>query len=326
MRLLYFYIPCIYALSALGNAEHSDPDREVRSIYHVLKPYLLKENLEERSVGLRSTTSGTFKNLNTLHTKIKQFVLQKKSLRFTLLGFPFKSPNRETCVVDGRPDMAERYALQELQRVAEEIQRVYPPGAKIFVLCDGLTVGKAFEIPYSEIVAYEEILKKIALDLKNIKILTFRDFFPGKSPQAIDEAVLKQCASPQLAYTAERIRIMKARLEKQALNSWVGRRLMARKDVVKEMLLRTYATSQFAKQHFHKNSIVLSMHYSQDLGEKVGVRLSPSFLYPHLGNAVQINKTFTICLKKDVHPQQYQWTHTTINGVQLGYFKKISSK
>ncbi|PPE03529.1 L-tyrosine/L-tryptophan isonitrile synthase family protein [Holospora curviuscula] len=207
-------IACIYGLSSFGNIVcPNEYFREIQLISKVLEQYFLKEDIEKRSVGLDSIPANAFKNLDKLHDKIKTFILQKKPLKFTLLGFPFKSPNRENCVIDGRSDMAERYALEQLERLAKEIQKVYSPGAKILILCDGITVGKAFEIPYSEIVAYEEIIKKITSDLKNLKILTFRDFFPEKTPQAIDESVLNQCSNPHLAYTKERINVMSARLK-----------------------------------------------------------------------------------------------------------------
>ncbi|PPE03530.1 hypothetical protein [Holospora curviuscula] len=54
---------------------------------------------------------------------------------------------------------------------------------------------------------------------------------------------------------------------------------MTKKDVVKEMLLRIYAPNQFARQHFHKNSIVLSVYYSQDLGDKGVLKLVRVFYF-----------------------------------------------
>ncbi len=55
-----------------------------------------------------------------------------------LPAFPFKSPNTSTKVLGRLPDKAEEFALAHLNGLCAAIGDVYPPGAKLMIISDGL--------------------------------------------------------------------------------------------------------------------------------------------------------------------------------------------
>lgn len=55
-----------------------------------------------------------------------------------LPAFPFKSPNSRTKVLGKLPDKAEEVALSLLNGLCQSVQDIYPPGAQITIISDGL--------------------------------------------------------------------------------------------------------------------------------------------------------------------------------------------
>lgn len=55
-----------------------------------------------------------------------------------LPAFPFKSPNKSTKVLGKLPDRAEELALAHLNGLCQAIGDIYPPGAKLTIISDGL--------------------------------------------------------------------------------------------------------------------------------------------------------------------------------------------
>lgn len=69
---------------------------------------------------------------------IDQFVIAGTQVQMCLPGFPFKSANKIDKVFGILPDKAEQLALQRLHTMCLRIGDVYPPGAKLTVISDGL--------------------------------------------------------------------------------------------------------------------------------------------------------------------------------------------
>lgn len=66
-----------------------------------------------------------------------------------LPAFPFKSPNSTTKVLGKLPDRAEEIALAHLNGLCQAITDVYPPGAKLTIISDGLVYnGEAIAWPW----------------------------------------------------------------------------------------------------------------------------------------------------------------------------------
>ncbi|KJZ76946.1 hypothetical protein HIM_03823 [Hirsutella minnesotensis 3608] len=95
-----------------------------------------------------------------------------------LPAFPFKSPNSSTKVLGTLPDQAEVMALSHLNGLCQAIRDIYPPGAQIKIVSDGLNVW-----------AYGEKLRSIAAD-KGFDSITFsrlRDLVSIAIPEQLDE-------------------------------------------------------------------------------------------------------------------------------------------
>lgn len=70
---------------------------------------------------------------------IDQFVTAGTPVKACLPAFPFKSANKVYKVLGTLPDKAEELALERLNSMCTRIQDVYPPGAKVTIISDGIT-------------------------------------------------------------------------------------------------------------------------------------------------------------------------------------------
>ena len=69
---------------------------------------------------------------------IRQFVTAGKRIEMCLPAFPFKSANKTYKVLGRLPDKAEELALARLESICQRIESIYPPGATIMIISDGL--------------------------------------------------------------------------------------------------------------------------------------------------------------------------------------------
>ena len=69
---------------------------------------------------------------------IDSFVAVGSQIEMCLPAFPFKSANKVDKVFGVLPDKAEELALERLNIMCQRIEDIYPPGAKLTVISDGL--------------------------------------------------------------------------------------------------------------------------------------------------------------------------------------------
>lgn len=82
----------------------------------------------------------------TFLTCIGRFVSANQRVLACLPAFPFKSANKVQKVLGTLPDKAEELGLHRLNTICENIQAIYPPGAEITIISDGITYnGKQSE-------------------------------------------------------------------------------------------------------------------------------------------------------------------------------------
>ncbi|KAG5206092.1 Transferase family [Trichophyton interdigitale] len=117
---------------------------------------------------------------------IDRFVAERKRVDSCLPAFPFKSANKVYKVLGILPDMAEQLALERLNTMCARIRDIYPPGAQVTIISDGITYNDLLSISDQDTWAYGEALRKMAIDKKFIYIQFSRmkdllDFpLPGK--------------------------------------------------------------------------------------------------------------------------------------------------
>jgi ATP-binding cassette subfamily G (WHITE) protein 2 (PDR) len=69
---------------------------------------------------------------------IQRFVAADTKVDMCLPAFPFKSANKQYKVFGLLPDKAEELALTRLESICQRIDAIYPPGAMITIISDGL--------------------------------------------------------------------------------------------------------------------------------------------------------------------------------------------
>lgn len=77
---------------------------------------------------------GASKFLAVIHSHVRA----GNAVPMCLPAFPFKSPNNSAKVLGKLPDRAEELALAHLNGLCQAIQDIYPPGAKLTIISDGL--------------------------------------------------------------------------------------------------------------------------------------------------------------------------------------------
>ncbi|KAI9151854.1 Isocyanide synthase-NRPS hybrid crmA [Paramyrothecium foliicola] len=123
---------------------------------------------------------------------IARFVADEKRVEACLPAFPFKSANKVYKVLGNLPDKAEELALERLNTMCARIQEVYPPGAQVVIISDGLTYND------QETWAYGEALRKMAIQKKfdNISFSRMRDLLNFPLPEKMTEiAYVANCTT-----------------------------------------------------------------------------------------------------------------------------------
>ena len=94
--------------------------------------------LERYRLPHHSDVSKTWGAKKKFLVQVGKFVAQNEAVYMVLPAFPFKSPNKKTKVLGDLPDKGEEIALQHLDGLCKAIADVYPSGAKVFIVSDGL--------------------------------------------------------------------------------------------------------------------------------------------------------------------------------------------
>lgn len=112
-----------------------------------------------------------------------------KTIPMCLPAFPFKSPNKTTKCLGKLPDRAEELALAHLNGLCMAIQDVYPPGALLTIISDGLVYNDLLGVPDKDVWNYGETLRKIAKakGFTQIEFSRLRDLVSLSLPEQLDE-------------------------------------------------------------------------------------------------------------------------------------------
>jgi pyoverdine/dityrosine biosynthesis protein Dit1 len=129
---------------------------------------------------------------------IAAFVRDGAPIVFTLPGFACKSPNPAK-VLGHLPDQGERLALIFLDILCTEIQRIYPPGARVIICSDGHIFGDLIGVPDEHIDAYSDELRTQIdrLGLERLCVFDLRDVL-GDLPHPVKRAQVHDRYAPAL--------------------------------------------------------------------------------------------------------------------------------
>ncbi|EAQ88647.1 hypothetical protein CHGG_05266 [Chaetomium globosum CBS 148.51] len=90
--------------------------------------------------------------------RVSHFTGQNAPIEFCLPAFPCKSSNGDK-VTGSDPDLGEELALERLHGFVEAVERVYEPGAKVWVISDGHVFSDCIGVNDADVDAYGEKLK-----------------------------------------------------------------------------------------------------------------------------------------------------------------------
>ncbi|AEO57217.1 hypothetical protein MYCTH_2117759 [Thermothelomyces thermophilus ATCC 42464] len=92
--------------------------------------------------------------------RVRHFTAQERPIEFCLPAFPCKSSNRDK-VTGPDPDRGEELALERLHDFVEAVERMYGPGAKLWIISDGHVFSDCIGVDDADVDAYGEKLKQM---------------------------------------------------------------------------------------------------------------------------------------------------------------------
>ena len=221
-----------------------------------------------------------------LREKISPFVAANKTIKFSIMGFPMKSPNTRDKVLGTLPDLAEEATLENFAIFAQAVKAVYSPGIEIAVVSDGLAFSDVMEVSTNTVDAYQELCEEFA-KIKGAPVnwYNLRDFYDkslsietvrgklmsqfGITPEELERRILMD-PDVNMLYKGM-IRFMNLDL---AIKDYVSNTQLQKdaKRVAREMMFRNEAYSKLVQSVF-SDHIRLSMHPSINNGVKYSFQL-----------------------------------------------------
>jgi pyoverdine/dityrosine biosynthesis protein Dit1 len=92
--------------------------------------------------------------------RIRHFTIQNATIEFCLPAFPCKSSNRDK-VTGPDPDRGEELALERLHGFVEAVERLYGPGARLWVISDGHVFSDCIGVDDAHVDWYGAKLKEM---------------------------------------------------------------------------------------------------------------------------------------------------------------------
>lgn len=216
--------------------------------------------------------------------RISAFVREGAPLVFTLPGFPCKSPNPAK-VLGHLPDQGERLSLTFLNTLCTQIERIYPPGARLIICSDGHVFGDLIDVPDDHIDAYADDLRiQIGrTGLHRLSVFDLRDVL-GDLPHDTKRTHIHERYAPTLEALRAEIRaddqalalyrgITRFLVEDTA--DWTGTRSALQRACRKRaygVIQRSRAWGTLIAEH-HPGAVRLSIHPQPTGAPKFGIRL-----------------------------------------------------
>ncbi|KAL6699452.1 Pyoverdine/dityrosine biosynthesis domain-containing protein [Trichoderma pleuroticola] len=150
-------------------------------ILHIIDRYRLKRSVDAAA----KADEGALKFLALIYTHVKAGDV----VPMCLPAFPFKSPNSQSKVLGKLPDRAEELALAHLNGLCLAIRDIYPPGANLTIISDGLVYNDLLGVPDKDVWNYGETLRALASakGYKQISFSRLRDLVTIQLPEQLDE-------------------------------------------------------------------------------------------------------------------------------------------
>lgn len=118
--------------------------------------------------------------------RVRKAVDKGVPIPLVLPAFPWKSVNKPEKVLGAVPDLGEVLGLGRLNNLCEDIQEIYPPGARVTITSDGLVYNDLLGISDEEVFEYGLALRRIPDEMgyKNIDFIRIMNLL-GMTDQTI---------------------------------------------------------------------------------------------------------------------------------------------
>lgn len=213
-------------------------------------------------------------------------VARQQTVKFVMLGFPFKSINSRDKVLGKTPDQAEKATIDNFTRFGDLFKSIYAPGVEISIVSDGYVFNDILWTGDDVVAQYKEESMDMARHAP-IKWYDLNDFYNGNSLAAKRDSVVDQFGitgdelEKSILFNPDVNMLYRGMLkfmeEELAIKSYPSRNQLHKdaKKVAREMMFRNEAYSNLVRNEF-SDCIRLSMHPSVNNGTKYSFQLIPS--------------------------------------------------
>jgi pyoverdine/dityrosine biosynthesis protein Dit1 len=246
---------------------------------------------------------------------------ESRPITFVLPAFPAKSPNPAK-VLGTLPDRAEQLSLEFLNNLCQQIEKIYPPGARIILSSDGRVFNDVVGVRDIAVTAYQRHLSVIItkMGFNFINIFNLDDLFSGlnfnqmrfqlmeeygEPLNLIKEAIRRGSKSPCTIEDEEVHRQYCGITRFLVEDSMYPGQPRSRNAIQKECRQRAYIVIQRSRawsgliaKHF-PHAVRLSIHPQTCGTSKLGIRLmeAETWMTPWHGVAVNVEGNY-ILLKR----------------------------
>lgn len=274
------------------------------------------------------------KGKQILRERIEKFVAKNEPIKFSMMGFPMKSPNDRDKVLGKLPDMAEQVTLQTFKDFNKEIKEIYSPGIIISVVSDGLVFNHVMRVSENVVINYQEKCIEMIGDAP-INWYNLKDFYSGAlttdtmreklitqfgiTPTELERRILMDVDTNMLYRGMIKFMNLDLAIRDFSSNTQLQKEA---KYVAKEMMHWNEAYSALVREEF-SDHIRLSMHNSVNNGTKFSFQLIRSegniFTSAWHSALAVVNGVYETIHKKDAIAQGYELV--TVNGQPFNFQK-----
>jgi pyoverdine/dityrosine biosynthesis protein Dit1/AcrR family transcriptional regulator len=247
--------------------------------------------------------------------KVRRCIGAGEPIHFLLPAFPAKSPNPQK-VLGRLPDMGEEIALNFLQQVCAEIDRLYSPGARISICSDGRVFSDLVGVLEDDVTSYAAELKLMLERIGNesLDFFSMEDLFDVEDHAAMRDKLLLHYSDTlesikERAHTFDHHRtlfngIQRFLFEDRLVLDTDKSRNQIRnecKDLAYSVIQRSDSWSRLLSDCF-PTALRLSIHPQSPHSDKIGILLGEAkdaWLTPWHGVALKQQGKFILTHRRD---------------------------
>lgn len=287
---------------------------DTEKIINILSSFILDFDIDACSVGMSCPKLKTMRFPQSVEEKIDNAIKNNQQLVFSLPAFPFRSDKSYL------PTYAEMLALNQLDRLMQEIRKIYPRSS-LFVITDGLLFNDLFNISDEQVIAYSNALKTISRDFDHIQLI---DISTIAKPQTIEQirnradALILDHIPPVSMVLREKILAELKVYDHEVTES---------DDLIKQIAIKVHKRNSYLRSMLINmlgdSKIDLSIHFQNDKSPKIGINLFPGGqILPWKAIAIKKSDNFEF-----IHANSLQtnWikNYVNINQIHLVFYQVV---